>query len=544
MGTPQFHFLYSDKPEAITTKEPLLEQIQNFAAIGFSKAFKSCVDENANDIKELSDFDGNRFNEDYLRLLDKLLASFPSDSESLQTVEIRKAHALHQDYARKEVKGYSTLPAISKDATLYENIRTRINAFRNELIKLRDQQLAHKAEALKAEAIKKAKEARSTFNQVETLFKQAIPQDPEAAKQNIEKIAMLISSLKEQQKQVATLSQQTAQYLQTYKDSTVAKQFSAIIKTLNLLIEEIKALYTKAEQLHQAAESLNDAKKQATAAFNLVVDIHKAALGKRYDEVADDIRAMEMQISQIKAQQETIDKLSTLDIEGSQDMLKEAETIGSMSTQAENLLDAVKEHAMPPAAAETIESPKEQNTEASPVGEDNLNEIKTTRLQTAISLVERYRDSLLQEQKGVGYALKFFHRSRKDAKIAYCDALIEDLKKVNLEQTTDSLTDIISNAHNNARESSSNRHAITAGGSYIGTSRLLAIQRLLGIEEAWNEKGKSRFLGRKTASDFHGLKATGVIDNMQAIKDFYACTNAQNEDDNAYGNIMRTGNTL
>lgn len=121
----------------------------------------------------------------------------------------------------------------------------------------------------------------------------------------------------------------------------------------------------------------------------------------------------------------------------------------------------------------------------------------------ALQLLGDYLAKLKKEKQSWTYTLKFFHQTRKDNKIAYCEAMIAALQQL----SNDSLKDVIQSAHANA---TLNKKELDEGGSWIGTSRLLGIQRLLGIEAAWN-KGRSSFFGIKTSSDFHGLKAIGVV---------------------------------
>lgn len=141
------------------------------------------------------------------------------------------------------------------------------------------------------------------------------------------------------------------------------------------------------------------------------------------------------------------------------------------------------------------------------------NKPEEAKLRLAIKLVQSQLTALRTEQNSFWYKLMFFHQARKIAKIDYCEKLIEFLKeKLSQVKAGDNLQQLIKDAHDSAvAANTTNPEEITKGGSYFGTSRLLAMQRLLGIDSAWKE-GKSKVLSFPTSSDFHGLKGLGLVE--------------------------------
>ncbi len=133
------------------------------------------------------------------------------------------------------------------------------------------------------------------------------------------------------------------------------------------------------------------------------------------------------------------------------------------------------------------------------------------RLSYAIQLVSSYRKALLAEEKTWFYFLNFFHWSRHAVKLKYADALIEQLSEQKQGLLHNShLPDVIERAHYRAFASVDFNPEVMAGGSFLGTSRLLTTQRLLGVENAWRQ-GKARFAFFQTKIDFYGVKQSKVL---------------------------------
>lgn len=155
---------------------------------------------------------------------------------------------------------------------------------------------------------------------------------------------------------------------------------------------------------------------------------------------------------------------------------------------------------------------------------------KQSRIDNAIRLVERYLSVLQQERSSWWRNLfMFFHRGRKDAKIDYCEKLLTSLREEKERITpATNLHELIEKAHQEAQSQTPARQSrLTLGGSYVGSSRMLALQRQLGVDSAWScEQGKSAFLFFKTSSDYHGLKTQGMTEANQktreTIRQFYA----------------------
>lgn len=133
---------------------------------------------------------------------------------------------------------------------------------------------------------------------------------------------------------------------------------------------------------------------------------------------------------------------------------------------------------------------------------------KKERLEAAISIIETYKQTIEKEKDK--FTIKFFHKSRNQAKSSYCDSLMKELRlQIESLNCDSSLPEIMNNAHKKVVKSSNAQGEITKGGSYIGTSRMLSLQRLLGIVEAWKDRGHSKILGFSTPSEYHGLKTSG-----------------------------------
>ncbi|PWY56216.1 hypothetical protein DGG96_07700 [Legionella qingyii] len=167
---------------------------------------------------------------------------------------------------------------------------------------------------------------------------------------------------------------------------------------------------------------------------------------------------------------------------------------------------------------------KEKRNEEAALTEEKKKRLKN-RLEEAISLIQTYKKTLEAEEKTCSFL--FFYKSRNHAKSDYCISLESKLKfeitTIDQIKTIDdlcSIHDIINKAHNSVIATKNNvaKMEITKGGSYFGTSRMLSLQRLLDIDEAW-KNGRSKFFG----DDFHGLKTSGVVGEkaQKAIKEFY-----------------------
>ncbi|WP_131794487.1 hypothetical protein [Fluoribacter gormanii] len=167
---------------------------------------------------------------------------------------------------------------------------------------------------------------------------------------------------------------------------------------------------------------------------------------------------------------------------------------------------------------------KEKRNNEAALTEERKKRLKS-RLVEAISLIQTYRKTLDDEQKTCSFL--FFYKSRNHAKFNYCksleDKLVLEIQKIDEIKKIDDLCsvhDIINGAHDSVIKTTNNaaKMEITKGGSYFGTSRMLSLQRLLDIDDAW-KKGHSKFFG----DDFHGLKTSGVVGEkaQMTIKEFY-----------------------
>lgn len=180
----------------------------------------------------------------------------------------------------------------------------------------------------------------------------------------------------------------------------------------------------------------------------------------------------------------------------------------------------------------------------------SINGVHLKKLETAISLVKKYHRQLVQESKSWFSFFNIFHWSRQSAKLKYCVDLLEAMSQAK-QSAEASITDQVMNlhhlihaAHQTAISQSKNPSAVTAGGSYFGTSRLLTMQRLLNLESAWHSCGKSRLGFFATSSDFHGLKTTGLVvssenqDKKITVEQFFS--NPKIDVSESYNDLIQT----
>lgn len=141
---------------------------------------------------------------------------------------------------------------------------------------------------------------------------------------------------------------------------------------------------------------------------------------------------------------------------------------------------------------------------------DQILQRKKAKLSQLLNALAQYHILLCREQNNfINY---FWHYNRNAAKIAYSDKLYQILDNISLDANSD-LVNIINQAHHqvvNSMPASQTMHLLK-GGSYVGSSRMLSLQRLMKIDSAWqNNTGKRKFLFWHTSADFYGLKQTAV----------------------------------
>ncbi|MCW8410424.1 hypothetical protein OQJ13_15705 [Legionella sp. PATHC035] len=361
----------------------------------------------------------------------------------------------------------------------------------------------------------------------------------------------------------------TTNFESIMKQATVLKNLTALlkrIKNIEVIVMQIDTLQkpSDAQKLQELIQLLENKEQEIQS---IRQEIEMSGSSKEHQQTVQTINNIEKSIQQKR--EHTISLLEQISITNSKSQQKEEQS--DIRSSPEEIT---------PVAVETIEvihqssiSPSERTEQAIPQGtkqdvpllpqndqqkeelsdRDSLNstsngeqppmqsdqlsekalEDKRKRLEQAISLIIRYKGILKDEKE---HSLIFFHPSRNQAKIDYCSSLEQKLREqIECLTPASNLHNIINQAHIEITNRSSD--AIIKGGSYFGTSRMLSLQRLLSIDEAW-KKGHSKFLGFSTSSDFHGLKASGMVGEhaLNIVNNFY---NEKVESDGDYQTLKK-----
>ncbi|KTD03536.1 hypothetical protein [Fluoribacter gormanii] len=303
-------------------------------------------------------------------------------------------------------------------------------------------------------------------------------------------------------------------------------------KSLKTLFEQIKTIESAVKNEEDKLKSENAHSPQAFMHFTedklkKITDIKEAFDGLIPIETDQAIKKIEESIQNKKANTESdLKKIHHASSEAQQGEIKE-QTKGSSrkEEQKEVQLQSSLQPIITASSHEQQNKLENHSDKGSNDGEEKKNkealaEEKKKRLSEAISLIQTYKMTLKVEQQKC--SLPFFYRSRNQAKLDYCELLEKILELQVATLTSESvLSTIINRAHMEVlkKTSEKDKEEVTKGGSFFGTSRMLSLQRLLGINEAWEEKGRSKFFG----SDFHGLKTSGVFgaDALKTVNDFY-----------------------
>lgn len=650
MKNQQLHSLYTT-PGEISSDQALLEQIIEFAGIGFSQNLQQFLGLHRREVGlyRSRKSDNLKFSPGYLGFVNALIHALSSAKEDIDTKAIRIKYAEHQHYSNqpKTKDDYQRIPPIQDDNTLSDNVLERLHAFEMQLKVIREQQLILKAKSLvklanddillkqehlasmqklylnllsvytpksMAEFDKKfellgSEKSFSTF--IKKLHEKKLIMDgvmEEAQGTPAEEAIMVeqsaldnhlktIESFKKQAAELknlttllrqiktieANLTQKSDELLIT-KDAHKLEEIIRFITDLEKELQRIKKGVTGTSEIHQnilqvienterallqkkseAQSYLEEIKRQAS----FIQEISDTSSGLHPEIVAQDDAITESAYDPKNEQVKNTDEVKQ--IEQTVNTAEVVEAGEGKSTdevlsvhEADKTDEDVEIHELvsPSEIAkinqvvdsgETVElskgmSPTEIVDSKQAVHTDKIVEInqvvdsgenvakteesgknneiitaKKERLQEAISLIQSYENTLKEEQGKNQSCLGFFHKSRNAAKIKYCDSLITELQTslqtINAESK---LLEIINIAHRNINKSG-NQAEITKGGSYFGTSRMLSLQRLLGIEDAWEKGGKSRIFGVSIPSDFHGLKNTGMVgdDVKNIVTNYY-----------------------
>ncbi|WP_133129177.1 hypothetical protein [Legionella steigerwaltii] len=314
-----------------------------------------------------------------------------------------------------------------------------------------------------------------------------------------------LSELFQQVKTIERVVTQKAAELLSPSDVQKLKQLIQFIEEKEKEILRIKEGITGAEKVHQQT-------------IQAIEKIEKSIQQKK-EQAASFLE--EMRNSSSKDQQKAVEE-DHVPVEVDQRTDQTVGVIEQPIQQKNEQAESFKEQ--PPTRED------HQDNGEPPPESDRILKVKKARLQEAISLINAYKETLEYEKK---HSIKFFHRSRNQAKIDYCNLLKNELStKVDGLKSDSKLLSIIKEAHEKAIKSC-DAQEVTKGGSYFGTSRMLSVQRLLGIAEAWETKGRSKFLGFSRKSDFHGLKTSGIVTEHEkkTVENFY---NEEAESNDAY----------
>ncbi|MDX1838467.1 hypothetical protein DIZ81_12020 [Legionella taurinensis] len=479
MSNIQIHLVFK-KPRFFTS-EPILEQLKAFAELGFSVPLqKLFIGDPIKGLPALG-FKGER----HLQFLSQLITELEALQaiEKIDTKKARSDYSVFAHYLRVR-KGYKetvqnqlgkefqllTEEELNQENSLLQNVTTRAQLFKEKVLALRDSELLQKAMLY-------AQRAGEVYQQA-LLVLQTIDETAQQALMKNEPVEKDIQFIQEKIRAIDALSAAFDKLgLQNELDSCHDAETKNKLTELVKLIQEEKAKVIATGEL-------------AKQALSKVVN-HNEYLNRKNAVVEE----KPITPTEVIVEPEVVEDPLT-------------------SPAANNPTDV-------PDVDQRQETVPQENVPA-PEQEDEsvLRHRETLKQQLGIlmTLVSNYKTQLESEKKD--FVTRFFHQSRKDTKIAYCTQLLASFEKTAITPDS-SLQTIVTQAHDQAITKVGSSALLTAGGSYFGTSRLLAVQRLLGIEDAW-KKGKSRFIAT-TRSDFHGLKTTGIVENVRAIvSDFFA----------------------
>ncbi|WP_392537348.1 hypothetical protein [Legionella sp. 227] len=542
-------------------------------------------------------FDASKYSKNYLDFLNDLILALSLEEKDIKTDIIRQKRALNEDYStrRGSRDKYQPINDVGGNTTLPKNVIIRLHAFIKKLEPLRNQQLILQAQSLVKLTNEEITAKQHDLTRMQGDYLKLLsssntsPQSFVEFERNFDLLLneKIFSTLKQQlvkrkldmsgimEKGNATSVEEAIREEQSKLDVLIANfesimEQAAVLKNLTALCKKIKNIEgiviqadnllvpSDAQKLQELIQLL-EKKEQEIQSIKQEIEIGGAS--KEHQQTVQNITNIEKCIKQ-KREQATLllEQVSTTSSK-SQQKEEQSDTVSTPKEITPVVVERVEEIQQPttPPIEKTepsIRQEKEQdvsliplngqqkedpsdhtsltsNGEQPPKQSDQFSEKaiadKKIRLQEAISLINMYKGTLEYEKV---HSVKFFHKSRNQAKIDYCSSLEKKLgKQMETLNSTSNVLDIINEAHNSVTQGSIEE--ITKGGSYFGTSRMLSVQRLLGVKEAWEKKGHSKFLGFSTTSDFHGLKSSGIVGAsvQKIVNNFY---NEIEDSDSAY----------
>ncbi|HHF7368255.1 TPA: coiled-coil domain-containing protein [Legionella bozemanae] len=523
MRNQQLRAIYANQRE-ISTERTLLEQVKEFAEIGFNESFRKYIESNKKNIKLFASvtFDTSKYSEKYLEFLNGLILALSLEEKDIKTQMIRDKRALNEHYSRqpKTKDEYPSIEDVEDSTTLNRNVINRLDAFKKEVEALRNQQLILKAKSLVKSAKKDIVENQKNLGTMQDVY------------------LNLLSSLS-----IESFNTFDLNFERLFGKKAILPfehNFFTNKRDMNGIIEICKATPVEKKirgedtELDEQIRNFELIMRQATDLKNLRVllqqikDIEGFVTQKADASlILSDTQKLQELVQFITEQEEKIRRLKQ-GIKGTSEIHQQTiraietieQSIQKKKAEAESFLKQLSK------TSSEVQQKIEGRQVDVPAPSDQVNKevslTKKNRLLEAISLIKTYKETLESEQKK--FSVKFFHKSRNEGKISYCLSLEKELNsQINTLDRESNLLLIIKNAHDKATKESGAQTEITKGGSYFGTSRMLSLQRLLGIDEAWKTKGHSKFLVFSTQSDFHGLKNSGVVGDKvhKIVKNFY-----------------------
>lgn len=530
MKNQQLRAIYTN-PGEISSEQNLLEQVKEFVEIGFNKNFKKFIESNKSKIKLFTSpkFDAAKYSKEYLDFLNALILALPSAEGDIDTKTIRKKHSLNQFYSRqkKTSQEYEPIQDIIKDSTLATNVIERLNAFKEQLEAIRNQQLILQAKSLVANSDIDVNQENLRLMKSDYL-KLCSNYSLKSLAAFDQKFELLFG-----EKSISTFRKHFAErkrimdaIMEACKGMPVAKVIREEKSKLDKQIEDFDLIMNQATELWDLKTRLQQIKTIESSVTEKVDVLLIPSDPQKLREFIEFIAGKEKEIQRIK---EGIHGSAEIHQNTKRAIGESEQYIRQKREQAEFFLqqisntrsEAPQQRKIDESQESVVFTPKESSPKSDKKNEEAL-AVKKARLQEAISLIQTYRKTIEKEQKR--FSVKFY-KSRHQEKSSYCLSLERELRLQDNDLKFESnLHDIINNAHKKVTAGSgAKKEIITKGGSYFGTSRMLGLQRLLGIDEAWQTKGHSKFLVFSTQSDFHGLKTMGVVgDNVHKIvENFY-----------------------
>lgn len=511
MRNQQLRAIYANQRE-ISTERTLLEQVKEFAEIGFNKNLEEYIKSNREKIELYTSiqFDTSKYSEKYLEFLNGLILALSLEEKDIKTKTIRDKRALNEHYSRQpKTKGeYPSIEDVEDSTTLNRNVINRLDAFKKEVEALRNQQLI-----LKAKSLVKSAKADIDVNQ-ENLRLMKIGYLELLSNYSLESSVAFEREFDHLfgEKSISTFRKHFAgrkrimdEIMEECKETSVEEEIKKEQFKLDQHIMNFELIVKQATDLKSLATLLKQVKTIEGSITQKAGELLIPSEAQKLQELIRFIAEKEQEIQRIKKgikgtseiHQQTIRAIETIE-----------QSIQKKKVEAESFLQQISK------TSSEVQQKIEGRQVGVPAPSDQVNKeaslTKKNRLLEAISLIKTYRETLESEQKK--FSVKFFHKSRNHEKLSYCQSLEKELNsQINTLDRESNLLLIIKNAHDKATKESGAQKEITKGGSYFGTSRMLSLQRLLGIDEAWQTKGHSKFLVFSTQSNLHGLKTSGVV---------------------------------